>query len=80
MNIKTFIDRPVLSGVISVAILLVGVISLVNLPIEQFPEIAPPTISVRATYTGANATTVQKSVIVPLEEAINGAPSRMIPR
>ena len=49
MNIKTFIDRPVLSGVISVAILLVGVISLVNLPIEQFPEIAPPTISVRAT-------------------------------
>ncbi len=77
MNIKTFIDRPVLSGVISVAILLVGVISLVNLPIEQFPEIAPPTISVRATYTGANATTVQKSVIVPLEEAINGVEDMM---
>ena len=77
MNIRTFIDRPILSGVISVAILLVGVISLVNLPIEQFPEIAPPTISVRATYTGANAATVQKSVIVPLEEAINGVENMM---
>ena len=72
MNIRTFIDRPILSGVISVAILLVGIISLINLPVEQFPEIAPPTISVSANYTGANASTVQKSVIVPLEEAING--------
>lgn len=77
MNIRTFIDRPILSGVISVAILLVGMISLVNLPIEQFPEIAPPTISVRANYTGANANTVQKSVIVPLEEAINGVEDMM---
>ena len=77
MNIRTFIDRPILSGVISVAILLVGMISLVNLPIEQFPEIAPPTISVRANYTGANANTVQKSVIVPLEEAINGVENMM---
>lgn len=77
MNIKTFIDRPILSGVISVAILLVGIISLINLPVEQFPEIAPPTISVSANYTGANASTVQKSVIVPLEEAINGVENMM---
>ncbi len=77
MNIKTFIDRPVLSGVISVSILLIGIISLANLPIEQFPEIAPPTISVSANYTGANASTVQKSVIVPLEEAINGVEDMM---
>ncbi|EEF89086.1 RND transporter, HAE1 family [Bacteroides cellulosilyticus DSM 14838] len=53
-------------------ILLVGIISLVNLPMEQYPDIAPPTISVSASYTGANAETVQKSVVVPLEEAING--------
>jgi RND transporter, HAE1 family len=55
-----------------VLILLVGIISLVNLPMEQYPDIAPPTISVSASYTGANAETVQKSVVVPLEEAING--------
>lgn len=72
MTIKTFIDRPILSCVISVAIVLSGLISLIGLPIEQFPEIAPPTVSVSATYAGANAETVQKSVIVPIEEAING--------
>lgn len=72
MRLKTFIDRPILSCVISVLILLVGIISLVNLPMEQYPDIAPPTISVSASYTGANAETVQKSVVVPLEEAING--------
>lgn len=72
MTIKTFIDRPILSCVISVAIVLLGLISLVQLPVEQFPEIAPPTVSVSANYAGANAETVQKSVIVPIEEAING--------
>jgi hydrophobe/amphiphile efflux-1 (HAE1) family protein len=72
MRLRTFIDRPILSCVISVLILLVGIISLVNLPMEQYPDIAPPTISVSASYTGANAETVQKSVVVPLEEAING--------
>lgn len=77
MNVKTFIDRPVLAGVISVIILIVGVIALVLLPIEQFPNIAPPTVRVSATYTGANAETVQKSVIVPLEEAINGVENMM---
>ena len=72
MKLRTFIDRPILSCVISVLILLVGIISLVNLPMERYPDIAPPTISVSASYTGANAETVQKSVVVPLEEAING--------
>lgn len=72
MTIKTFIDRPILSCVISIAIVLLGLISLFKLPVEQFPEIAPPTVSVSANYSGANAETVQKSVIVPIEEAING--------
>ena len=77
MNIKTFIDRPILSGVISVAILLLGFLGLAQLPVEQFPEIAPPTVSVSAAYAGANAETVQKSVLVPLEEAINGVEDMM---
>lgn len=77
MNIKTFIDRPILAGVISVMILLVGLIGLMQLPVEQFPEIAPPTVSVSAAYAGANAETVQKSVLVPLEEAINGVEDMM---
>ena len=72
MTIKTFIDRPILSCVISVAIVLLGLLSLMSLPVEQYPEIAPPTVSVRANYTGANAETVLKSVIVPIEEAVNG--------
>ena len=72
MKLKLFIDRPILSCVLSALILLVGVIGLGNLPMEQYPDIAPPTVMVSATYTGANAETVQKSVIVPLEEAING--------
>ena len=77
MNVKTFIDRPIFAGVISVMILLVGFIGLVQLPVEQFPEIAPPTVSVSASYAGANAETVQKSVLVPLEEAINGVEDMM---
>ena len=77
MNVKTFIDRPILAGVISVIILLLGIIGLTQLPIEQFPEIAPPTVSVSAAYAGANAETVQKSVLVPLEEAINGVEDMM---
>lgn len=72
MNLKYFIDRPVLSIVISVTIVLMGIIALFGLPIEQYPDIAPPTIQVYASYPGANAETVQKAVVVPLEEAING--------
>ncbi len=70
--LKTFIDRPVLSTVISIVIVVLGVIGLLSLPIEQYPDIAPPTVVVSATYSGANADAVQSSVIIPLEEAING--------
>ncbi len=70
--IKKFIERPVLSTVISIIIVLLGILGLVKLPIEQYPNIAPPTIQVSANYAGANADVVLKSVIVPLEEAING--------
>lgn len=72
MNLKYFIDRPVLSIVISITIVFMGIIALWNLPVEQYPDIAPPTIKVYANYPGANAETVQKAVVVPLEEAING--------
>ena len=77
MNVRTFIDRPILSGVISVLMVLVGIIGLSRLALEQFPEIAPPVVRLMASYTGANAETVQKSVIVPLEEAINGVEGMM---
>ena len=72
MNLRFFIDRPVFSGVISVVIVLMGAIAIFSLPVEQYPDIAPPIINVWASYPGANAETVQKAVIVPLEEAING--------
>lgn len=72
MNLSRFIERPVLSTVISILIVILGVIGLTSLPITQFPDIAPPTISVHASYTGANAQTVLNSVIIPLEEQING--------
>lgn len=72
MRIQHFIDRPILSMVISVIILVAGLIGLFSLSVEQYPDIAPPTIRVSATYSGANAEAVQKSVVVPLEEAING--------
>ena len=72
MKLDRFINRPVLSTVISIIIVILGVIGLVTLPIEQYPDIAPPTVSVRASYTGANAQTTLNSVVVPLEEAING--------
>lgn len=77
MTVKTFIDRPVLAGVISVLIVILGILGLLQLPIEQFPAIAPPTVRVSATYTGANAETVMKSVIVPLEESLNGVEDMM---
>ncbi|MBQ9473964.1 MAG: efflux RND transporter permease subunit [Bacteroidales bacterium] len=77
MNAKTFVSRPILSCVISALILIVGVIGLTNLPIEQFPNIAPPTVRVSFNYTGANAETVMKSSIVPIEEALNGVEGMM---
>ncbi len=72
MTLKSFIERPVLASVISILIVIAGIIGLASLPIEQYPDIAPPTVMVRATYPGASAETIQKSVLVPLEEAING--------
>ncbi len=72
MTLKHFIERPVLASVISILIVIAGLIGLVTLPVEQYPDIAPPTVMVRASYPGASAETIQKSVIVPLEEAING--------
>ena len=72
MTTKLFIDRPILSISISILFVMIGIIGLTNLPMEQYPDIAPPTVMVSATYTGASAETLQKSVIVPLEESING--------
>lgn len=73
MKLDTFINRPVLSTVISIFIVLLGLIGLSSLPITKFPDIAPPTIRVSTTYNGANAQAVLNSVIAPLEESINGA-------
>lgn len=70
--INRFIERPVLSTVISIIIFMLGILGLVGLPIEQYPDIAPPTVSVSASYPGANAEVVMNSVIIPLEEQING--------
>lgn len=72
MNSDLFIRRPVLASGISIIIVLLGIISLLRLPVEKYPNMAPPTVVVSANYTGANAQTVQRSVIAPLEEAING--------
>ncbi len=72
MNLDLFIRRPVLAAGISIIIVLLGIISLLRLPVEKYPNMAPPTVVVSANYTGANAQTVQRSVIAPLEEAING--------
>ncbi|MDR0891819.1 MAG: efflux RND transporter permease subunit [Mediterranea sp.] len=77
MNLDRFIKRPVLSTVISILIVILGGIGLATLPITQYPDIAPPTVSVRATYTGASAATVLNSVIAPLEDQINGVENMM---
>ena len=70
--LKIFIDRPVLSTVISIIIVILGVLGLSQLPITQYPDIAPPTVTVSASYPGANAETILESVIIPIEEQING--------
>ncbi len=77
MNLKNFIERPVLASVVSIVIVIAGIVGLFSLPVEQYPDIAPPTVMVRATYPGASAETIQKSVIVPLEEQINGVENMM---
>ncbi|MGV8135013.1 MAG: efflux RND transporter permease subunit [Mangrovibacterium sp.] len=70
--LKTFIERPVLSTVISIFIVVLGIIGIATLPVEQYPDIAPPTVQISAEYPGANADVVMKSVIIPIEEAVNG--------
>ncbi|MCD8137731.1 MAG: efflux RND transporter permease subunit [Parabacteroides gordonii] len=77
MKLDRFINRPVLSTVIFILIVILGILGLFTLPITQYPDIAPPTVSVRATYTGANAQTVLNSVIAPLEDQINGVENMM---
>ena len=77
MKLDKFINRPVLSTVISILMVILGIIGLATLPVTQYPDIAPPTVSVRATYTGANAQTVLNSVIAPLEDQINGVENMM---
>lgn len=70
--LKKFIDRPVLASVVSIVILILGVLGITALPVTQYPDIAPPTVQVAANYPGANAETVLESVIIPIEEQING--------
>lgn len=70
--LKTFIERPVLSTVISIIIVILGILGMTILPITQYPEIAPPTVQINATFPGANAQTVLESVIIPIEEQVNG--------
>ncbi len=70
--LKTFIERPVLSTVISIIIVMLGILGLSELPVTQYPDIAPPTVQVNASYAGANAETILESVVVPIEEQING--------
>ena len=77
MKLDRFIKRPVLSTVISILIVILGVLGLVSLPVTQYPDIAPPTVHVSTSYTGANAQTVLNSVIAPLEEQINGVENMM---
>ena len=77
MKGNKFIKRPVMAISISVLILAIGLISLFTLPVEQYPDIAPPTVYVSASYTGADAEAVMNSVIMPLEESINGVEDMM---
>ena len=77
MKSNIFIKRPMAAFAISILILIIGIISLVSLPVEQYPDIAPPTVQVSATYTGADADAVMNSVIMPLEESINGVENMM---
>ena len=72
MFVDTFIHRPILATVCSLVIVLAGVLAIPQMPIAQYPQVAPPTVNVTAIYTGANAETVETAVTTPLEQAING--------
>ena len=77
MTLKHFIDRPVLAAVISIVIVLGGIIGVATLPVEQYPDIAPPTVMVRASYPGASAQTVTQAVATPIEQELNGTPGML---
>ncbi|MCJ2163314.1 MULTISPECIES: multidrug efflux RND transporter permease subunit [unclassified Pseudodesulfovibrio] len=77
MFVRFFIDRPIFASVVSIIILMVGILSVFALPIAQYPQISPPSVSVKATYTGADAATVEQSVAAPIEEQVNGAQDMM---
>ena len=77
MKLDNFIKRPVLSTVISIIVVILGILGLISIPVTQYPDIAPPTVWVSTSYTGANAETVLNSVIAPLEEQINGVENMM---
>jgi len=70
--LKSIISRPVFASVISIILVILGVLGLINLPVTQYPDIAPPTVTISASYSGANAETVMKSVVIPIEEQVNG--------
>jgi hydrophobic/amphiphilic exporter-1 (mainly G- bacteria), HAE1 family len=70
--LKQFIDRPVLSSVVSIIIVILGILGLQELPVTQYPDIAPPTVQISATYPGANAETILESVLIPIEEQVMG--------
>ncbi|MBN1855099.1 MAG: efflux RND transporter permease subunit, partial [Pirellulales bacterium] len=67
-----FIDRPIFASVLSIVIVILGAVAMMQLPIAQYPEVAPPTVSVMATYPGANAVTVAETVATPIEAEVNG--------
>src|SRR5512144_89088 len=77
MFVDTFITRPILASVVSLVIVLAGALAIPNMPIAQYPEVAPPQITVIAVYTGANAETLETTVTTPLEQAINGVEGMM---
>ncbi len=75
MIAKTFIERKNTTIVIAIILVIVGLICMVNLPVAQLPDIAPPTVSVSASYIGANSTTVEETVTTPIENQVNGTPA-----
>ena len=77
MKADFFIDRPVFSAVISIVIVIVGFIGLTMLPIDQYPQITPPTVRVSASYPGASALTVSQAVATPIEQELNGTPGML---
>ncbi|MCP4450411.1 MAG: hydrophobe/amphiphile efflux-1 family RND transporter, partial [Planctomycetes bacterium] len=77
MFVRFFIDRPIFASVVAIIILMVGILSIFALPIAQYPQISPPSVNVSASYTGADAQTVEQSVATPIEEQVNGAQDMM---